>query len=86
MPFGDPDVRSLRRPLDYPREEMATEIKGWLDLSSRNVGCGVSCCVRGSLAVLEANPKGARRPEGQQLKAFPEAAGSTRLGRGGPAR
>ncbi len=37
MALADTDVRSLRRLLDYPREEMATEIKGWLDLSGRDV-------------------------------------------------
>lgn len=42
MAFGDPDVRSLRRLLDYPREEMGTEVKGWLDLNSRNVRARVA--------------------------------------------
>lgn len=40
MALADTDLRSLPR-LDYPREEMATEIMGWLDLSGRDVRAGI---------------------------------------------
>ncbi|MDA8332111.1 MAG: hypothetical protein M0027_13120 [Candidatus Dormibacteraeota bacterium] len=42
----------------------------------RRLLLGVSCCIRESMVILEANPEGAQRPEGRQLRPFLATVGS----------